>query len=219
MVFLVLLAGCGGRSRSCDSWSQGDIAYYDSGGWRDTGGWYDDWYGVEIGIGTNRFLSIPYDRYVAPELVPDEEGLYYNVALRGWGLEQEDLEVVLEAYVGTTRYAADAYGNVDMRCIRWDESEVSGLRLHLDPATLPEPPPPPPPPPTPVDEPPAPVDSGWWWDSGIAREEPDTGATYIPYRDTGYAYVEPQGDVRIVATVTAPNGVRARGESWWLVYR
>lgn len=212
-MLLLFALGCF-RPTTCDTsrWQE-DI-------WWDTGGYdtVDAWTQLEIGVGTTHFLEVPYDRHVAPELVPDDQGPYINVALRAWDLvHQEGNQVTLEAFVGDQRYAADRYEQVDFKCTSWSRAEVGSLRLHLDPSTLPpySPPPPPDRPEEPVvDEPPpdsgwweepqpepVPFDSGWWWDSGGWQEER-------------------LGDVRIVATLAHPE-VRTAVvyETTWLVYR
>ncbi|MEZ4320035.1 MAG: hypothetical protein R3F61_21170 [Myxococcota bacterium] len=151
------------------------------------------WSSLEVGIGTRDFIYVPYDGEVWPDSPLGAEAPYYNVALRGWGLDRSGLDVHLEAWVGETRYAASDHEGVALRCRGRGRQEVGGLRLPLDPRDLPPP----------VErEVPVVIDTGWL------------------YRDSGIWY-EPEstGDVRIVATVTERSGRVTSTESYWHVYR
>lgn len=211
MVLALLLLGC--HRQNCDTSSN---RWYDP--------WYDEvWTQLEIGVGTTSFIEVPYDRHVYPELEPDADGPYINVALQAYDIVYlEDNEVTLEAWVGSTRYAADRYENVDFKCTgsRWyGRAETAGLRMHLDPSTLPAYSPPPPV----VREPDEPdvsdePDITDVFDSGTWRE-PRVDSGYV-WWDSGTYVEQRQGDVRVVATLShAEVQQEVVYETTWLVYR
>ena len=162
---------------------------------------------MQIGVGTRDYIEVPWGFQVSPELEPDDLGPYFNVAVRGFGFDR-DASIVIEAFVDEQRYAIDSHDDVAWKC-RQNATEGAGLRLHLDPASLP----PMPPPQAQPEEPP--IDTGWdeepVWDTGWS----DSGW----YVDTGWRGPN-EGDVRVVATVFDSGGfIAAQGETRWFVYR
>lgn len=185
------LVGCGPKCRTEE--------YY---GGPDTGwGWYG-WTWMEVGIGTRDFIEVPWGLQVSPDHTGGEP--YYNVALRGSGMERSGVTVDLAAWVGETRYAEAHFDGVELQCRARNQLEVGSLRLPLDPSTLPL-------------MTPAPVP--------VSPEVPDTGfdTGWWRYVDTGYYEPGPvltwEPDVRVEAVLREPSGRETRAESLWFVYR